>query len=159
MVELRIEGEKELFAGLEKIQSRSHRADLMDQIGAYGVASTQDRFLNEESPSGEKWEKSYRVEQEGGSILRDSNQLFQSLTHEQDPDSVAWGSNKIYAGIHQFGGEIIPKNKEKLAFNVGGNLVFADKVTMPQREYLGLSADDRTEIRHIIDDWLSEALQ
>lgn len=159
MVELRIEGEKELFAKIGNIGSKSARAELMDQIGSYGVASTQDRFLDEESPSGEKWEKSARVKEKGGSTLRESNQLFQSLTHEYAAEYAAWGSNKVYAGIHNFGGVIEPKTAAKLAFNVGGQFVMVDKVTMPQREFLGLSDADRQEIEHITTDWLQEVLQ
>jgi len=48
---------------------------------------------------------------------------------------VTVGTDRIYAAIHQLGGVIRPKNARALAFQVGGHLVFAQKVTIPARPY------------------------
>lgn len=158
-VKLQIDGLNTALNGIEKISSAAARADLMDRIGAYGVASTQDRFLDETSPEGQKWKKSRRARDDGGQTLRDSNILFQSLTHNASAQAAEWGSNLIYAGIHQNGGDIVPKNAAALVFNIGGRKVITQKVTMPARPYLGLSSDDEVEIQAIADDWVMETLQ
>jgi phage virion morphogenesis protein len=47
-----------------------------------------------------------RKGREGGSILQDSGQLAASITPSHDATSATIGSNKVYAAIHQLGGEI-----------------------------------------------------
>ena len=56
------------------------------------------------------------------------------------------GSGLIYAAIHQFGGTIVPKSADRLAFRIGNRQIFAKKVTMPARPYIGLSGEDRAEL-------------
>lgn len=159
MIEHRIEGSAELLKGLDKLASAQARRDLLDQIGAYGVSSTQQRFLEEQGPEGEVWKKSRRARTEGGRTLRDSGRLYQSLTHEATASMAAWGSNVVYAGIHQFGGTIRPKAAKALVFRIGNQLIRTQQVNMPARPFLGIGNDDRAEIELIVKDWVTEALQ
>lgn len=50
---------------------------------------------------------------------------------------VTLGSDRVYAAIHQLGGEIKPKKAPALTFSVGGvGPISLGKVTMPPRPYL-----------------------
>lgn len=150
MITLKIENDDAVLSALKQISSAEMRADILDDVGAYGVSSTQQRFLDQESPDGEAWEQSYRAKAEGGSTLRDKDYLFQSLTHIFSADKVEWGSNKIYAAIHHFGGVIKAKSAKALRFAIGGNVYTKKQVTMPAREYLGVNDADRREIEAIV---------
>lgn len=157
MITLKIDGEKRFLGGLEKISSRAARRALFDEIGAYGVASTQQRFLDQKGPDGEKWQPSARAKEQGGQTLRDDGHLFGSLTHEAGADHAAWGSNRIYAAIHQMGGKIRAKSASALKFFIGNRFVQVKEVTMPARPYLGISSEDETEINAIVRDYVEGA--
>lgn len=148
----KIEGDKKVLSFIERMGSKSSLAALMDEIGSYGVSSTQQRFLDEEDPDGNKWKKSRRAQETGGATLRKDNHLFQSLSHHASSTGAEWGSNKIYAAIQHWGGIIKPKSKKALRFVIGGQVFFSKRVKIPSRRYLGISAGDRAEINAIIND-------
>ena len=152
MIKHQIKGDDKVLAALEKIASPKMRSAILDDAGSYGVASTQQRFMDGEAPDGEKWKESYRAKKDGGETLRDNNYLFQSLTHIFSADKVEWGSNKIYAAIHHFGGVIKPKKAKALRFVMGGATFTVKQVTMPSRKFLGLNDTDETEIEAIVED-------
>lgn len=160
MISLRYQGRDKVINALNRIADPKQREDLLDNIGSYGVSSTQERFIQRRDPEGQSWKESRRAREEGGQTLRDSNRLFQSLTHKVSGTSVAWGTNLVYASAHQFGAVIVPKNGKKLKFNgVGGGFVFVDKVTIPQRAFLGIDDHDQDEIEHLTESWLGGLLQ
>ena len=128
----------------------SNRVRLMDMIGAHGEASTQERFEDSIGPDGKRWKRSIR----GGKTLVDSARLQSSITHNATETRAEWGTNVLYAGIHQFGGVILPKTAKKLAFRVGNRFVTASKVTMPARPFVGINAADRSAIEGIVGDWI-----
>lgn len=138
---------------LEKLQSRHERRNLMDTIGAYGESSTRQRFIDGVGPDGEQWKESGRVRAQGGQTLRDEGRLMNSITFEASPDHAEWGSNLIYAGIHQVGGRITAKNAKALVFNIGNQTIAVKSVDIPARPFLGISAEDEREIGHIVNDW------
>lgn len=134
---------------------------LFDAIGMALVSSTQNRFETETDPTGNPWPESLRKTMFGGRTLTDTAALVQSITHEATDNSVAVGTNLIYAAIHQMGGTIKAKEpissftKGGLRFKgPGGAWVRKNEVTIPQRAFLGLDADDENEIRAICADWL-----
>ncbi len=159
MISIRIKGERKLLKSVENLGSRSHRRELMDTIGSFGVSSTQQRFLDKKSPDGDNWTKSARAKKDGGQTMRDTNRLFESLTHEASPDHVAWGTNVIYAAIHQFGGVIKAKTAKGLSFFVGGSFVNVKQINMPARPFLDVSSEDEAEINTIVDDWIQGAIR
>jgi phage gpG-like protein len=67
-------------------------------------------------------------------------------------------AGRIYAAIHQFGGTILPKKAKRLVFTLKGKTVFATRVTMPARPYLGVSAENAAEIERSIIGYLGRAL-
>lgn len=95
------------------------------------------------SPDGAAWAPN----SEGRTpILHRSGALARSIDYAVSGMQAVIGSGLIYAAIHQFGGTIVPQSASRLAFSIGNRLVFAKKVTMPARPYIGLSADDRAEL-------------
>lgn len=50
--------------------------------------------------------------------------------------SVLVGTDLEYAAIHEFGGEIRPRNARALVFEIDGEVVVTQRVTMPARPYL-----------------------
>lgn len=129
----------------------------MDVIGNALVSSTQGRFHAGIGPDGKAWKPSARVEAEGGQTLVKDSHLMDSVTHQPGRMSVEVGTNKIYAGIHQFGGRITAKNGRALTFQIGGRWISRPLVDIPARPYLGISADDGDEIESELLDWLEGA--
>lgn len=112
--------------------------DAFDEIGGAVVASTQQRFLDEEAPDGSSWpghsEATIAMRGDGAEVLRDRGDLFDSLSHQPEDDRVLVGPNRVYARIHQEGG-------------MAGR---GRKVRIPARAYLGLSDQDVGEVRTIV---------
>ena len=126
------------------IQGISDATPLMDEIGSMLVSSTQHRFETGQTPEGEDWLPSIRVQEAQGNAqtLVDSARLRDSMTHEPSRDQVEAGTNVIYAAVQFFGGQ------------TGRN----HAVTLPSRQALGISYDDEREIENIVDDYLAETL-
>jgi phage gpG-like protein len=66
--------------------------------------------------------------------------LLDSIQYLVAGGTVEWGSNLVYAAIHQFGGEEV------------------DMPGLPARPYLGLSPENETELLAVVNDFLDEAL-
>lgn len=132
------------------------KRELLDGLGALGVSQTQERIAREKrSPDGEPW----KPNRAGTSILLQQGHLLGSIAHKVSGDQVSWGSNLVYAAIHQLGGTIRPKSAKRLVFRIGNQTIFAKEVTIPARPYLGFSAENVMEFRETVHDWLQERLQ
>ncbi|WP_435640328.1 phage virion morphogenesis protein [Micavibrio aeruginosavorus] len=156
-ITLKPEGMEQIKKALARLSDKGMRRDLLDQIGAKGVSQTQQHFNDQESPDGVKWPKSLRAIEAKGETLKKSGRLFSSITHNATSTGVEWGTNVVYAGIHQFGGDIKPKTKKALAFRIGGKFIRVKKVTIPARPFLGLSDKDRNGIADVVEDWVQGA--
>lgn len=138
---------------------------LFEKIGAYGVRSTQERFISQTAPDGSAWRAwrpAYAELRGPGSILTRSGALAQSLNFQAGLSEVRWGSPMVYAAVHQFGATIAPKEKPALSFQLvfGGRpeWVHVKSVTIPARPYLGLGDVDREEIVALAGDYTQELL-
>ena len=154
---------------------------IWEAIGNYGESSTRLRFARQIGPDGQKWKASKRALKTGGQTLRLKGHLLGSMSYRANNSGAEWGSNKVYAAIHQFGGKI-----DRLAFSStlrlrtgrGGALlrqkdhshlavfakashkqaverrytVGAHAITMPARPYLGVNADDGREMLKLADE-------
>lgn len=77
-------------------------------------------------------------------ILKRTGLLFKSVTTPKAPHNIwkaegsnlIWGTDLIYAGIHNTGGIIRPKKAKVLAWTDNSGSHFAKQVTIPKREYL-----------------------
>lgn len=158
MITLKAESFDDLTSALKRLGDPARRKDLLEQIGAAGVMQTQQRFLDQAGPDGQPWVQSRRAKEQSGETLRDTNRLFTSLTYAADDKSVEWGTNVIYAGIHQFGGVIKPKSKKALSFKgANGKTYTVKSVTIPARPYLGLTDQNRNAMRDVVHDWMKGA--
>ena len=91
------------LAGIEALYA--DLTPLMDAIGAEGEQSTVDRFDTNIAPDGTPWKQSLRASIQGGPTLVKTRDLVDSIHYQLDGPNVAeWGSNLIYAAIHQAGG-------------------------------------------------------
>lgn len=126
---------------------------IMSVIGTGLVASTHRRFVTQTSPDGAAWVglyPAYRPIKRNSRILTESGRLRGSINDQAGNDYVRVGTNVIYAGVHQFGATIRPKNGSHLYFMLATGLVPAKSVTIPARPYLGISDDDRDMIAETV---------
>ncbi len=134
-IEIKIDNKKVEKALLEIAQKTSNLRPLMKNVAGIMADSTEENFKEEGRP---KWkdlsEKTKTARKKTGhypgQILQVSGQLALSVTTQYDDTSVVIGSNKVYAAIHQLGGQA-GKNK---------------KITIPARPYLKLTDNDFEEI-------------
>ncbi|MGN6777580.1 phage virion morphogenesis protein [Rhizobium sp.] len=126
---------------------------VMAAIGTELVASTHMRFVTQTDPDGQAWQalnSEYAGSKRNTRILTESGRLRDSINSRPGNDHVLVGTNVIYAAPHQFGAVIRPKAASHLFFRIGGNLIVANKVTLPARPFLGISGDDETAIAEIV---------
>lgn len=155
------QGGLEIERGLARLAAAfGDLTPLMEGIGLHLEGATLERFENERGPDGKRWKPSKRAQLDGGKTLSDSTQLRSSIVSEASGDQVAVGSNKIYAGIHQMGGIIRAKTPKGLVFQLPGGLGYRRvmQVELPARPYLGLSAEDETEIVALTEDYARDAM-
>ncbi|EFO33221.1 prophage MuSo2 protein [Roseibium sp. TrichSKD4] len=146
---------EEMRAALKKFTTLDP-AYLLDPIGALVTSQVQRRIDTEKtSPDGDAWKDN----SEGTETLVRSGALVDSIDHEVDGDAAVVGSSLVYAGIHQFGGTIVPKDAEALVFRIGGRTIRAKKVEIPARPYLGLSAANRAEIDGLVGTLLRNLIE
>lgn len=139
-IEIKIDNKKVEKALLEIAQKTSNLRPLMKNIAGIMADSTEENFKEEGRP---KWkdlsEKTKTARKKSGhypgQILQVSGQLAISVTTQYDDTSAVIGSNKVYAAIHQLGGQA-GKNK---------------KTTIPARPYLDLFENDYRNILEVIE--------
>lgn len=111
-----------------------------DRVGKKLLASTQDRYLVEKDPKGNKWKSlspSYKNSAKKrnsaypDSILLLTGDMFKSLDYEANFDGLSIGSDVVYAATHQYGD---------------------DSRNIPARPFLGISdADERIIYTEMFD--------
>ena len=142
-IEIKIDNQKVEKALLEIAQKTSNLRPLMKNIAGIMADSTEENFKEEGRP---KWkdlsEKTKTARKKTGhypgQILQVSGQLALSVTTQYDETSAIIGSNKVYAAIHQLGGQA-GKNK---------------KTTIPARPYLSLTNEEYEEILSLVENYL-----
>lgn len=126
------------------------KAILLEGLAAETESQTRRR-LNEEktSPDGtpwEQWSDRYAAKRRSGhSLLMGEGDLHDSIESVPvDDDSIAVGSNLIYAAIHDLGGT------EDMAPAPAG---------IPQRQYLGWSDDNLDDLQNVVDDFIGDIVR
>ena len=137
-----------LDAVKRKLSKLQDLGPLLDAIGGALETTTKERFQSGTAPDGTSWKPVRR----GGKPLVDSSRLVQSISRQRSGNTVQVGTNVIYGAIHQFGGEIKPKKAKVLHFQIDGNSIFARKVTIPARPFLGIGPADEAAIEDAIQD-------
>jgi phage gpG-like protein len=134
---------------------------LFQDLGEYLVKSTTDRFPTGRAPDGSVWapkspvtmaaygaRKSNRVD--ARPLFGPSGLLSSTIGYEPFSDRVEWGSPMIYAAVQQFGAG-------KGAFGRTSRNGPIPWGNIPARPFLGISAEDETNILDILSDWLEGA--
>lgn len=121
---------------------------LMRVLGQALVETTRRRFETSTAPDGTPWtplnpayaevRKPHRILVQAG--MRGG--LKGSIHYRAWTREVVVGTDKIYGAVHQFGAVIKPVKAKALVFRMGRGLVFARKVTIPARPYLGFGPRD-----------------
>ncbi|SIQ23471.1 phage virion morphogenesis (putative tail completion) protein [Rhizobium sp. RU35A] len=146
--------DKEVQAAFRQLEGvMRNTTPVMKAIGTGLVGSTHQRFISGTDPDGNAWaalNKQYAETKTKTYTLVESGLLRDSINSRASSSEVRVGPNKVYAAIHQFGGEIKPKIASHLAFRIGDHFVKTDSVTIPARPYLGISKEDETMIAETI---------
>lgn len=136
------------------------QAELMAPIGALLESTTLERFDTNIGPDGEAWEPSLRATIVGGPTLVDKGHLRDSIHYELEADAVEIGSAHISAAVHNFGAVIHAKTSAGLNFTLADGLgVSVDSVTIPERPFIGLSAEDADLVVGLGEAGLTRALE
>lgn len=124
--------------------SRIEFHELLDGLARMGQQQTQRRIEEEKtSPEGAKWKPTVDGREP---LFVTGAHLARSIDHAATATQAKWGTGWIGARVHQFGAVITPKNAKRLSFELGGKRVFAKRVTIPARPYLGVSAQNARDL-------------
>jgi phage virion morphogenesis protein len=134
--------DREILDRLRHLQQRVGNLEpVFIDIGEVLLRSHRERFERQIAPDGERWaelsrgylaEKPYNQDK----ILVLDGYLEGGLRYQTAPNQLQFGTNSIYGATHQFGRE---------------------DANIPERPFLGLSADDEAEILARIQEHLEEA--
>lgn len=177
MIEIRADGESaiakalSLYIDVEKRQQR-----LYERMGATLVENISDRWSRGEGLYG-KWPLSVRVMRQGGTTLRDTSRLMNSVTSNTTSNGFEVGTDVEYGAIHHFGGDIKHEARASQVYFrqnertgvVGNRFVRATRsnfaqdvsigaytVKIPARAWLGLTVSDEQELLEITEDEFNE---
>lgn len=133
---------------------------LLRAIGTGLVEQTQGRFESGRDVWGTAWQAlnpAYAAIKRGPGILRASRMLQRSVTYQEHGATLLIGSNRVYAGVHQFGATIRPVRAKALVFRMGGvgprggpGYVRVQSVTIPARPYLGFGPNDQRAAMEVL---------
>jgi len=152
------------FEGLRLRTRIGGQVRALTAIGRYGKSSTQLRFRTQTAPDGTRWPPSRRVQEDGGQTLRDTSRLRNSIQWRVDPTGVSWGTNVVYAGVHQDGyqgSQRVGAHQRVIRIAFGRRLnspvtvrvrPFSRNMRIVARPFLGISNDDRRAILAILSD-------
>ena len=130
--------------------------ELWDAIGFAMSENTKMRITDQVDVDGRAFVPSYRAERESGQTLLDRGLLRNSITYFSDKRGVEWGvpAEFPYAWILNDGGVIRPKSKSFLRFKIGNQWVSKKSVTIPKRQFVGMTKGDEAEVLDIVGEFL-----
>ena len=130
------------------IQAGTDLTPTLRDIGEHLLNTTRQRFADEQSPDGTAWEPlsettKARKTRNKDKVLTEDGRLAGTLGYQVMRDELLVGSPRIYASTLQFGA----KKGEFGQTSRGTPIPWGD---IPARPFLGISDDDRVEIRNIL---------
>ena len=146
--------EDEITAALASLsRALVNKMPVMEEIGDYMRQSTKDRMARGETPEGTPFTPRSqttldiyaRKKFSYGLPLHLTGTMIEQINFATTENEVTIGSNAIQAAVMQFGAA---------KGSLGGGSPWGN---IPARPFLGISADDRTNIIDIIDEWLDLA--
>lgn len=167
---------EEIYRKLTGIATPARKRELLEQIGATHESQVRRRIQNEKTaPDGTAWpawSEQYAKTRHGGqSLLSGEGELLSSIENQLLSHAVAIGTPLVYGGVHQngFDGRInVPAHQRRITQAFGKALkapktisvsAFSRQMSMPQREYLGLSTSNRNEMLKVIGQFWQKAMQ
>ncbi|MEL6639724.1 MAG: phage virion morphogenesis protein [Pseudomonadota bacterium] len=135
------------------LEGLTDASPLMNDLGNYLLATTQDRMTRGEQPDGQPFApRSQTTLDRYGQIplgppLRKTGTMRQQIAYNYGPDWVGIGSNAIQAAVMQFGAQ---------KHSLGPASPWGD---IPARPFIGLSDEDQSQILGIIIEWLDSLAQ
>lgn len=94
-----------MLAHLARLSARREWTSARREIGEYLVGDIQDNFDQQKLFDGSPMPQSKAAIARAGKTLIDKHHLYDSYVYQLARGGVVWGSNKVYAAIHHFGGE------------------------------------------------------
>lgn len=160
---------------LETLSDPKHKVELLDSLGGIVESQTRRRIADEKtSPDGQRWDdwsSSYAKTRHGNqSLLQGEGDLLGSIQYQVQRNQVRIGSPLAYAGVHQdgFSGPVQVSAHTRLITQAFGKALafpvyqsvgaFTRMMNIPQREYLGLSTDNQSEVYAVIGDFWKELM-
>lgn len=161
---------------LDTLGRSDHKAELLDTIGAVAERQTRRRIADEKtSPDGTPWtpwSATYEKTRHGNqSLLQGDGGLLDSIEYQVQRSKVRIGSALAYAGVHQdgFDGAVrVPAHIRRITQAFGKALkfpvyqsvgAFTRQMAIPQREFLGLSRNNQTELLSVIGDFWQQVMK
>jgi len=116
--------------------------ELWQDVGEHLLNTTRERFSAQQDPEGEDWQplsERYlaRKKKNKDKILTLDGYLRSTLAYQVEPHKLLVGTNRVYGATHQLGDE---------------------ERGIPARPYLGLSEQDKPDIREIIEEHIQDAI-
>lgn len=156
---------------------------MFKDIGGYLMMAHRQRFDQQVSPDGIAWQALSprylkRKKKNRDKILRLDGRLANDLRYQNSDTELLFGSNMAYAAIHQFGGTIdMPARSQQAYFKQAKNgtigkrfvkktksnfaqwvTIGAYKIKIPARPWLGVSAEDESELLRITRKYLDRVI-
>lgn len=144
-IEVKID-DKQLQQALKRLADKtSDLRPLMQNIAGILEDSVEENFEQEGRPKWQKLSKATIKERSKkghwpGMLLQMRGELASSITSSYDSNTAIVGTNKVYAVIHQF----------------GGNAGKGEKVKIPARPYLKIAEKENTKIIKEVQNYLHD---
>lgn len=148
--------DKAVLEAMQNLQRAG--ADLrpaFEDIGEHLLVSHHDRWATQKSPDGVPWEPLSGTtlalkNRNRDKILVLNGHLRDTLRYQATSTTFAFGTDRIYGAVQQFGAKAGAFGKYR-----GRPIPWGD---IPARPYLGIAADDHEEILAILSDHLEGAV-
>ena len=159
---IQFHGQEKITEWLNKVlrQAGDH-SKLMHNIGSVLEHNTKQRINTGIGTDDKPWQKSWRAKLQGGTTLRDTSRLYNSIKYTvlDGGKRVVVSTNVFYAPVLHFGATIRAKTGKYLKFKTTmGGWAQIQSVIIPPRPFLGMSVDDSQEVLFEIEEYLLELL-
>ena len=159
---IQFHGQEKITEWLNKVlkQAGDH-SKLMHNIGSVLEHNTKQRINTGLGTDDKPWQKSWRAKMQGGTTLRDTSRLYNSIKYTvlDGGKRVVVGTNVFYAPVMHYGATIRAKTGKYLKFKTTmGGWAQIQSVIIPPRPFLGMSVDDSQEVLFEIEEYLLELL-
>lgn len=140
----------EIFSKL--IQRLTNLSPLMREISEDMIDAVKENFEKEGRPKWKPLAKSTIAERRRlgywpGKILQRSGMLLRSIFKKYDNTSAVVGTNKIYAAVHQFGGNHSAKSTKTKKIK---------SIKVPARPFLTLPDKELKKIKKKVETWIAQ---